>query len=191
MEDKLSNDDQSLNYPAIDYDTSSNDWADKCPLTRNRRGVRHIGARSNHRRNNSARTHFGAFEAKRAPGSEARAVEVSAQQRPPSQCHRFPPPHPPLDVDAELLAVQHHRTLRSLHPGPLDVADLVRAGELTEEDRLDGEVVDTGRGGDEVSRGRRGRVSWGVGNWNGGECARGGRVFTGWGDREGAGRDLP
>jgi len=30
---------QSLNYPAIDYDTSSNDWADKCPLTRNRRGL--------------------------------------------------------------------------------------------------------------------------------------------------------
>jgi len=117
--------------------------------------------------------------------------EVSAQQRPPCQCHSLPPHHPSLDVDAELLPVQHHRTLRSLHAGPLDVADLVRAGELTEEDGLDGEVVDAGGGRDEVSRGGRGRVSWGVGNWNGGECARGGRVFTGWGDREGTGRDLP
>ena len=94
----------------------------------------------------------------------------------------FHPHHPSLDVDAELLPVQHHRTLRSLHPGPLDVADLVRAGELTEEDGLDGEVVDAGGGGDEVSRGGGGRVLWGVWNWNGGECARGGRVFTGRGD---------
>ena len=59
-----------------------------------------------------------------------------------------------LDVDAELLAVQDHRALGSLHPGSsLDVADLVRAGELTEENGLDGEVVDAGGGGDEVSGG--------------------------------------
>ena len=115
-------------------------------------------------------------------GREAGAVEVSAQQKPACQCHSFHPHHPSLDVDAELLPVQHHRTLRSLHPGPLDVADLVRAGELTEEDGLDGEVVDAGGGGDEVSRGGGGRVLWGVWNWNGGECARGGRVFTGRGD---------
>ena len=101
------------------------------------------------------------------------------------------PHHPSLDVDAELLPIQHHRTLRSLHPGPLDVADLVRAGELTEEDGLDREVVDAGGGGDEVSRGGRGRVLWGVGNWNGGESAGRGWVFTRWGDGEGAGRDLP
>lgn len=99
--------------------------------------------------------------------------------------------HPSLDVDAELLPIQHHRTLRSLHPRPLDVADLVRAGELTEEDGLDREVVDAGGGGDEVSRGGRGGVLWGVWNWNGGEGARGGGVFTRWGDGEGAGRDLP
>ena len=67
-------------------------------------------------------------------------------------CHQLQL-HPSLDVDAELLPVQHHRTLRSLHPGPLDVADLVRAGELTEENGLDGEVVDARGGGDEVSRG--------------------------------------
>jgi len=166
----------------MDYDTSSNDLADKRPLTRNRRGVGHIGERVNHRRNNSARTHFWAFTEREGPGSETRAVEVSAQQKPPCQCHSFPPHHPSLDVDTELLPVQHHRTLRSLHPGPLDVADLVRAGELAEEDGLDGEVVDAGGGGHQVPRGGGGRVLRGVGNWNGGECARGGRVFTGWGD---------
>ena len=58
-----------------------------------------------------------------------------------------------LDVDAELLPVQHHRTLRSLHPRTFNVTDLVRAGELAQEDGLDGEVGDAGRGGDQVSRG--------------------------------------
>jgi len=81
----------------------------------------------------------------KSPHSREQLANVTA-------CHQLPP-HPSLDVDAELLPVQHHRTLRSLHTGPLDVADLVRAGELTEEDGLDGEVVDAGGGGDEVSRG--------------------------------------
>ena len=64
-----------------------------------------------------------------------------------------------LDVDAELLAVQDHRALGSLHPGSsLDVADLVRAGELAEQDRLDGEVADPGRGGHKLSWGGRGGV---------------------------------
>ena len=67
-------------------------------------------------------------------------------------CHQLQL-HPSLDVDAELLPVQHHRTLRSLHPRTFNVTDLVRAGELAQEDGLDGEVGDAGRGGDQVSRG--------------------------------------
>ena len=69
-----------------------------------------------------------------------------------------------LDVDAELLPVQDHRALGSLHPGgSLDVADLVRAGELAEQDRLDGEVADPGRGGHKLSWGG----GWGVLRHNG------------------------
>jgi len=54
----------------MDYDTSSNDWADKCPLTRNRRGVGHIGERVNHRRNISAPTHFRAVHRKGREGEK-------------------------------------------------------------------------------------------------------------------------
>ena len=104
-------------------------------------------------------------EARRGQLKSPHSRDRLANVRPP--CHQLPS-HPSLDVDAELLPVQHHRTLRSLHPGcPLYVADLVRAGELTEQDGLDREVVDARGGGDEVSRGGRGRVLWGVGNWNG------------------------
>jgi len=136
---------------------------------------------------------FWAFGAKRVAGNETgqlKSPHSREQLANVTACHQLPP-HPSLDVDAELLPVQHHRTLRSLHTGPLDVADLVRAGELTEEDGLDREVVNAGGSGDEFSRGGRGRVLWGVGNWNGGEGAWRGRVFTRWGDGKGAGRDLP
>lgn len=117
---------------------------------------------------------FEAFAAKKEHGQEARRGQLksphSRDTLPMSEhlAASYHVSHPSLDIDAELLPVQHHRTLRSLHPGcPLYVADLVRAGELTEQDGLDGEVVDARGGGDEVSRGGRGRVLWGVGNWNG------------------------